>query len=206
MRLLVSVALLALVGCATPSNETDFEKVKPKQRVYVGNVEVNLNGKRAEKCELFMNSNLAPNFKLSEDGFVVYKTSDRKPFLGKVRCLHKYNHRNSAWHTQELELNPLNRPKKRKSVNYFGHITLDWKINPKDTLTAPAQDPSAFKKVGMVDSSGKIQLKVQDQKEVAEKYIQDNWVALKGFRVETHLVSLQTADEDEELDEEEYED
>ena len=205
MRLLVSFAMLAMVGCATPSNETNFKKVKPKQRVYVGNVEVTLNGKPADKCELFMNSKLAPNIKLSEDGFVVYKTADRKPYLGKVRCLHRVSNRKAAWHTQDLELNPLNRPKKRKSVNYFGHISLNWEIDPDKTLSAPVADPSAFRQVGMVDESGEIQLKVQDQKDVAEKYIQENWLTLKDFRVETHLVSLQAAGEDEELDEE-YED
>lgn len=203
MKSLVFIlTVLALVGCVSASNETQFDKVKPKQRVYVGQVQVKMNGQKAEKCELFVNSDLAPNMKLSEDGFVVYKTSDRKPYLGRVRCLHKANNRKSAWHTQKLNLAPLKRPKKRKSVNYFGHILVNWDFDPEKTLKAPAQDPSSFRQVGLVDDSGELQIEIKDQSKEAADYIQKNWVALKDFRLETHLVTSETADEDEELDEE----
>ena len=203
---LLLVASLFMTGCISASNQTDFDKVKPKQRVYVGNVSVEMNGQRPEKCELLMNKSLVANVKLSRDGYVVYKTSDRKPALAKVRCLHKVSNRKHAWHTKDLDLEPLKRPKKRKSVNYFGHLKVNWEINPELTTAAPVENPAAFKQVGMVSDSGEIKLEVKDETDQATKYIQDNWVALNGFRVETHLAKPQAADEDEELDEEEYED
>lgn len=202
-RLFVATLILSVSGCATDSNLAKFKQVKPKQRVYVGKVDITLNGKKATKCELFMNSQLAPNLKLAEDGYVVYKTSDRDTQLGKVRCLHQANNRKSAWHTQKLNLKKLTRPKKRKSVNYFGHLNIKWDIDPEKTLAARAQDPYAFKQVGMVDDSGEIEITVADNTQEASDYIKANWKVLQDFRVEKHLASKLGNGEDEEMDEDE---
>jgi hypothetical protein len=201
MKLFISaLMLLPLAGCVTDSNVTQFKKVKPKQRVYMGRVDITLNGQKAEKCELFMNSQMMSNLKVAADGYIVYRTSDREPYLGKVRCLHRANNRKSAWHTQSLNLKKLERPKKRKSVNYFGHLSIKWDIDPAKTLSAQARDPYAFKQVGMVNNSGEIQLSVADNTKEATDYLKTNWKALNDFRVETHLVVNADADEDEELE------
>lgn len=197
MRLLILFALsLSLYACTTPSNKPQFKKVKAKQRVYVGKLEVVLNGQAAEKCEIYMNSDLNPFIRISKDGYLIYRTERKKPRLGRLSCLHRLGARKAAWHIQDFDLSQLERPKERKTAHYFGHLRVNWDIDP--SKTAAVQPAGGFIRSGpqpIVKDSGELTVAVREDLEDIQGYAAKNWDILNDFKIEKKIVQLKEVEE-----------
>lgn len=169
-------ACIFIASCATPSNEADFKKLSPMQRLYVGRIKVNVNGLPGEKCELYMNGDLVASVKIADDGYLIYRTEGRKPGLQKVTCFHKLNQYKAAWHSVDLDLKPFSRPEDQSNISYFGDVTLDWKMDTSLTESAEILDGSQGPmKIGSVKNSGEIKVLIEDKLADIDAYAKANW-------------------------------
>jgi hypothetical protein len=184
--------VISAIGCATPSNDADqFKKISPSQRLYVGRMQVLLNGTPAEKCEVFVNGSLIPNLKIASDGYMIYRTDDSAPGLAKLTCLHKLNFFKSAWHMKDLNLDPIHKPKEQNTVHYFGDLKVDWTVDPKTTENAKVveSDPGP-NKVGTVKNSGELKVTVENKLEDMRTYAAKTWKIVEGKQIEADLTSV----------------
>ncbi len=176
MRLLqrapaLAILLTAVIGCATTSNEIDLKKIAQKERIYFGRVYVNFNGNTHPRCELYVNSDLAPVLKIADDNLVFYKTDRESLRFSKIACYHESSMYYAAWHLHELNLSKIEKSDSNTAATYFGDLHLDWKIEEKDTVTSAESAPFEEvtpKRVGHVKDSGEIRISVDSKFEAAK--------------------------------------
>src|SRR5262245_50413346 len=125
--LAVAVLNIFFAGCATPSDELSVKMLSPKQRVYVGRIHINFGDQKPgdTKCEVYINKDLMPAFKLAKDRYFLYKTDRDEPLISEITCYHQPNRYVAAWHHQDSGLKPLYRPEDPKEAVYFGDLTLN---------------------------------------------------------------------------------
>jgi len=182
---------LALSGCATPSNQANFDKVKLGQRIYVGRMQVNLNGETSPKCEIYKSGDMAASLTLAEDGYFIFRSDRSEVGLVKLSCRHQANLFKAAWHVRELPLNLAKKPKDENTVVYLGDLMVNWKIDPLATESAPVLDSQPGPtKVGMVKNSGEIQVQVEDRLAEAKAYAEKNWALTTGRNFLIDLVQV----------------
>ena len=191
---LVLLSLGFLSACSTTSDEVSFKRIQLKDRFYVGQVRVVMNGVEAPKCELYLNLDISPSIKLAQDGFIFYKT-DRENFkLKSIACLHSISNRAAAWHHQKLNLKSVSRPDDNSTIQYFGDIHIDWKIDPAQSVEASEKDmdSTGLVKVGHVKDSGEIRLKITADKSSIENKLTAKWpqVKEKDMKINESIVTI----------------
>lgn len=161
-------------GCATTSNEIDLKKISVKDRVYYGRIFVNFNGNTHPRCELYVNSDLAPVLKIADDNLVFYKTDRSGVNFSKLACYHESSLYYAAWHLQATKLTQLARPESNTEAVYFGDVFFDWKIDEKDTVAAAESAPFEEvtpKRIGHVKDSGELKVRVESKFEEAKELL-----------------------------------
>jgi hypothetical protein len=169
-------------GCVTVANELDLKKFGPKDRLYVGRIFINFNGNEHPKCELYVNSDLTPVLKLTEDNWVFYRTDRVEPTFSKIACYHESSTYYAAWHTQQLDFSKLVQTNSNIDAVYFGDVHIEWKIDDKDTVTAAENAPfdeTSPKRIGTVKDSGELHFTVDSHLPDAAKVLKD-----RGSRLE----------------------
>jgi hypothetical protein len=153
-----------------------------------------MTGQENPKCELYLNLDLAPSIKIAPDGFIVYKTDRQKLNFKKIACYHQYSERLAAWHLQSLNLAAILKPDSNADVTYFGDVELDWQIDLKTTREAAENetDSATPLKVGRVNDSGEIRVKITDASAVMQTDFFEKIPEAKekGLGMKTSLVEL----------------
>ena len=160
-----------LSACMIAGKEIPERDLKPEERMYVGQILVEINGKPAPKCELYINSDLMPYIRVPADGWVAYKTDRHEARFSKLACLHRLPSGSAAWHHQSLPLQFLKRADSPQELTSFGQILVKWKVNDKDTEAAAREQFIKKSNVeGQVKDSGVIQAQVTSQLDAAKNY------------------------------------
>lgn len=155
--------ILILVGCATVSDEVSLAKISPRQRVYVGQFQVSLNGVENPKCEIYLNLDITPSLTLAPDGLVVFKTDRNELKFRRIACYDKMGARLAAWHHQDLGLSAIQKPEKPSDMIYFGKIKIDWRVDRELAERAANQvnDPTSVVKVAQMKDSGELSVQIE---------------------------------------------
>jgi hypothetical protein len=174
MRIILAIAAaVALSSCATKSDQLVIKKAKVADRIYSGRLFVDFNGRKNKdlKCELYVNRGIIPDVKLSDEGYVFFKSDSKSFRLSRIACYEQLDAYVAAWHMQSLPLDKFFHSDSTYKATYFGDIYITWKTNPEDTKVAAAQDTSTpqYPKVGRVENSGSIQVEVRDAFEENQK-------------------------------------
>lgn len=194
--LTLTTCLFLLAGCATTSNELRIGKLMRKQRVYVGRILVDFGGmpQKDLKCELYINNDLVPNFKLSADGYFFYKTDREKPELSRITCYHRPNVQLAAWHHQKLGLKPFHRPEEQTDAVYFGDLIVTWDFDKTATEPAAQSQPltNTPPREGHVYESGTIKVEVRSDFELMNRLFFEKVEGARenNFILKEHLVQL----------------
>ncbi len=166
----------------------------PKQRLYVGKFKVNFNDDENPKCEIYLNYDISPSIKLSQDGLVFYKTDRESLKFNKIACLHKATPLLSAWHHQDLVLTPVKRGSDKLEVTYFGDINIDWVFDGETTVAAASRDTQSNSAVkeGHVKSSGELKVEIKDnQTEVEKQFLKRYPEAIdKNFKIKSQILQV----------------
>ena len=137
LKKLCFIALsLSFAACGTPTKQTiDMAKLKPEERVYTGNIQVNLNDKLNPDltCDLFMNSDFAPTVRLAHDGEYLFKTNKKTLAFTRISCLYTHD-KKQLWIHQKLGIPRITQPDetKAKDVHNLGTITVNWTVKDSD--------------------------------------------------------------------------
>jgi hypothetical protein len=195
--LVLNVAVaLGLAGCATNSDQLKVAKMQPKERLYVGRVLVDFGDTPSAdlKCEVYINSDIVPIFKLSSDGYFFYKTDREKPRLSNITCYHRPSLYLAAWHHHALNLKHFYRPDDQKEAVYFGDIIVKWNFNKDATGPAAEKQPytSNPPREGHVYDSGEMKLEVKSDFEMMNRLFYEKVDGAKdaGFVLKEHLVEI----------------
>jgi hypothetical protein len=132
----LTLLALALTACAAPMKQTiDQTKLKPNERAYSGNVQVDLNGLTNDKvtCELFLNSDLNATIRVSPDGNYTFKSIKKKLAFSKIACIYKLKNE-KHWIYHSLDLQRISQPDetKAKEVYDLGGLKIIWKVNDSE--------------------------------------------------------------------------
>ncbi len=179
-------AAVALSGCTSVSNHVDFKKIKPNDRVYMGNVQVRLNEKPVLKCELYVGSDIVPSVKLSPDGYLVYRTSGKAFRLSSLACPLDVGAGKVVWLVHSLDDLEFSRPESKDQMGYFGHLTLAWTYDPSELngrlppLMVRSSDTSS---VPRLKDLGEIKVERQSLLSEATAYAQSHWSSLAALTV-----------------------
>jgi hypothetical protein len=121
------LVLLALSACA--SQNINLDKLKTDDRIYTGKMSVDLNGKTNKDlvCDVFLNVDLNPAFRISADGLYYFKTSRQKLSLNKITCLSKIDGK-SQWITHDIDVKKIKRNEDENTVTSLGLMDIHWKI------------------------------------------------------------------------------
>jgi hypothetical protein len=165
--------LLLLLSCTTISQDVPQKELKAGERLYVGQIEVTLNGERAKKCEFYINSDIVPHLKTSSDLWIVYRTERESAKLSKIVCLHRTKNGAAAWHQQALKLKEFNRSENNQEITSFGKLIISWTVDENETL-AKAQEQALRKSEteARIESSGKLKIRVTSNLQEAKNYYQ----------------------------------
>lgn len=167
------VILLFLMGCATNSSELHLGKWKEKDRLYVGRVIVNFGDLPPEdlKCEVYINRDIVPIFKLDRDGYFFYKTDREEARLSRISCYHRPNFYMAAWHHHSLPLKPFKRPADSLEATYFGDVYVTWKFDKTGTISAAEKEPmtSTPPRIGNVQDSGSLTVEIKSDFELMKR-------------------------------------
>jgi hypothetical protein len=165
-----------IMGCATTSSEVDLKKINPKERVYIGHFKVNFNGNSRPRCEIYVNADLAPGLKLTDDGLIIYKTDRLAAKFSRIACYHQSSNYYAAWHVHELPLTKLERPENQLEAVYFGDVNIDWTIDEKDTISAAEAAPfeqASPMRIGRVKDSGELKATILNSIEATKVLLRD---------------------------------
>lgn len=159
LQLLASIILLS--SCTTPMHqEFDLSKLKPEERVYAGNIQVDLNGKKNADltCDVFVNNDLNPSFRISPSGEYKFKTIKKSLRLSKIACIHLVNNE-KRWVYHGLETERIKQPDESKAqkIHRMKDLDIKWTI-PE---TAFQKDSvQVFERNDPTQDIGKLVLKV----------------------------------------------
>lgn len=128
---LFTATSIILTSCA--SKQIDLQKMKSEDRLYTGKMLLNLNGKTNKDltCDVFLNIDLNPAFRLSPDGFYYFKTNRKKLNLNKITCMFNINGKNK-WVSNYFNFEKLSKEKNEHFVTSLGVINAKWTIKPED--------------------------------------------------------------------------
>jgi hypothetical protein len=170
--LLASLIVVFVSSCVSNSNEFPLRELKSNDRMYVGQVNVVVNGQPGDKCELFLNSDLTANFKLVDSGWVIYKTQREESRFSRVTCKFKASPYVTAWITQSLGLDDLKRPKHFKTIANFGEILVNWNVDAKEVekLVRSTTESKGPYLDGKVVGVGELTVEVKPNFEKAKAY------------------------------------
>lgn len=191
----VSIVLcFFILSCVSSKKDFSMEKLKPRERIYVGRVIVDFNGNLQPQCELYLNSDLAPSIKLEADGHIYYRTDRLQPRLSKISCYHQESARHAAWHVQDLPLDNLNRSEDQKEIIYFGEIQIKWNVDPNQTIESAKNEPETREllRVGRVKNSGDLTVQVTSDVNAAERrfYSEQSDAKATGFLVKEQVLKI----------------
>lgn len=187
-------ALFTFLGCATTSNELRIGLLTPNQRVYVGRVKVDFGGLPEDelKCELYINRDIVPAFKLSRDGYFFYKTDRSEARLSKIACYHRANLYLAAWHLQKIPLKPFYRPENQKEAIYFGDLFIKWDFDKAATEPAAERLPytQTPPREAHVYDSGTLTVEIKNDFEVMNRIFYERVEGARenNFVLKEHLV------------------
>ncbi len=201
MKIILTVfSFLILCSCATKNDQLVIKKIKGSDRIYAGRIFVDFNGRKNSelKCELYVGKSLVPDVKLSDEGYLYFKSDNKSFKLSRIACYDQPDFYTAAWHFHNLPLDKFYRSDTPQKATYFGDIYITWKINPEDTKAAAAEDRNSpqYPKVGRVENSGVLQIEVRDdfvnsQKAFAERVENKTWNASETPTVlENHPVKI----------------
>lgn len=151
------IVLVALTSACTSPSKKDFDlaKLQPNERVYAGNIQVNLNGKTNTDltCDLFLNSDIAPVFRLSPSGDYVFKSNRKTLAFSKIVCIHKVD-TTSVWAKQNLNLKRIERPEDASAIHKLDNLAITWTIADqeiKKDSTNPFETSRVDKVIGKIE-------------------------------------------------------
>ncbi len=158
-KILSLLFLISLSGCSTPTKQdVNLEKLKPEERVYTGNIQVDLNGKRNADltCDLFLNSDISPTIRLAKDGIFQFKSIKKKLAFSRIACIHQVGN-TKHWVRHDLDIERINQPDetKAKEVHNMGTLNITWVINDSEL----EKDPDNYGSVDSMASIGKMTVK-----------------------------------------------
>lgn len=191
-------AALLLSSCASQSNNLKVKKMTAKDRIFVGRILVDFNGKKQQdvKCELYVNGGIVPDIKLAPDGYIFFKTSSSEFKISRIACYEQLNAYEAAWHHQRFPFQNFARTSSNNVASYFGDVIVTWKTDPADTKAAAAKDTSSvqFPRVGLVEASGEIKVEVRSDLETIQKLVPERVMTMSDtpITVEAHPVQLVT--------------
>lgn len=136
---LLLIIILIAASCASPSNILNLENIKSDERVYIGKFNITFNGQSNENinCELFINSEYKPTFKVSDDGYVFYKSKAEIIKFDQIACQDEKNELESRWYNFDIPYNSIIAPKSDKTITYFGDIKIIWNTSIVDLEGQP---------------------------------------------------------------------
>jgi hypothetical protein len=128
------ILILALSACAAPIKQNiDQTKLKPDERAYKGNVQMDLNGMTNDKltCELFLNSDLNATLRVSPDGNYMFKSIKKKLGFSKVACIYKVKNE-KHWIYHSLDLPKIAQSPDNKEIYNMGDLKITWKVDDSE--------------------------------------------------------------------------
>lgn len=152
------LTLILCTACATPmKQDIDLTKLKPEERAYNGNIQVELNDLKNEQltCDLFLNSDLNPTIRLSPDGDFQFKSTKKKLAFSKIACIYTVNDQR-RWIYHSLDLQRVNQPKNSNEFYNLGQISIDWKV---DDSVFPKNDKVVFGSEDKMKDVGTLEIK-----------------------------------------------
>lgn len=156
------LSLLLTTACSTPmKQEIDLAKLKPEERAYSGNIQVDLNGVKNDQltCDLFLNSDINPVIRLSPDGNYQFKSIKKKLAFSKIACIHKVNNKKHwVYHSLELQRIPQPTEAQAKEIYNMGGIEIVWKIPDSEFESEPI---TVFESKDPVRDFGKLEVRPQ---------------------------------------------
>jgi hypothetical protein len=191
-----AIALFVLSSCASPSGHLKVKKMATKDRIFAGRFLVDFNGKKAEdlKCELYVNSGLVPDIKLSADGFVFFKTTSSEFKISRIACYDQIDAYVAAWHVQRLPFQAFTRSSSNEVVSYFGDVVIQWKTEDSDTRMAAAKDTTSvqYPRIGRVEASGNMKIEIRSELEAISKILPERVSTLTEtpLTIEAHPVQM----------------
>ena len=161
-------AVIFLAGCATVSDEVSVEKMSSTQRLYVGRLKVRLNEDKNPKCEVYLNNDISPSIRLSQSGWIIYKTDRKELRLRRLACYQQINPYEAAWHLHDLMLTSVLKSEDKSQVKYFGNLDVAWTVDPISTSQAARLvTVSGYPKEGRVEDSGELKISFTDNEREA---------------------------------------
>lgn len=134
MKKLVLFSVLPfLVSCASKP-VTNVGDIKRGERLYTGVLNVNFNNKKNNEtnCEVYLKGSFNPDFKLANDGYILFRTKNREVKIQKLVCPLQVTANNKIWVSHDLDISTIVKPKDPNEISYFGDLTVNWSLTSKD--------------------------------------------------------------------------
>lgn len=125
------LTLIFCSACSTPmKQDIDLTKLKLDERAYTGNIQVLLNDLRNKQltCDLFLNSDMNPVFRLSPDGSYQFVSKKKQLAFSRIACLYTVN-KQRRWIYHTLDLTRVKQPTDSSELFNLGHLTIEWKVD-----------------------------------------------------------------------------
>lgn len=157
---IIALLLLSLTACSTPTKHNiDLAKLKPEERAYAGNIQVDLNGMKNDQltCDLFLNSDINPMIRLSADGDYLFKSIKKTLAFSKIACIYKIKDE-KHWINHSLELSRVKQPTEDKSKEIYnlGNMVIVWKVDDSEFKKDPT---NVFGSEDKMRDIGKLEVK-----------------------------------------------
>jgi hypothetical protein len=168
--LLVVFTSIFITQCATQQRveAPKIPKLKKNERLYFGNVFVTFNEQKQARCDLFLNSSISAEFKVTLSGIVNFASSSKRPRLTEIACLFDAG-KEKFWVYYPISVRSLKRVDSKEEITYFGDIDIHW------TLTKEDIDHSEFNKAyassQKISGKGEFKMNIKDEYQTAiEKF------------------------------------
>ena len=178
--------LAVLFGCASSSN-IDLKNLRDGEHVLFGNIEINFNGKTTKEvpCDIYVNSEFKPLFKVLPDSLNVFKVKDDLVNFVQIACLDRKNPNETAYYFYTFTLPVLKPASASTTLNYYGDIQIKWNTDGVKRKTASS---STTTEIQQHYNKGKFKLIVKDNFKSARKQM----LALYGEKADGFEFSNKT--------------
>lgn len=187
--LLIVFSALFITQCATQKTVEiqEIPKLKKNERLYFGNVFVTFNDQKQARCDLFLNSSISAEFRVTPSGLVNFASSSKRPRLTEIACLFDAG-KEKFWVHYPISVESLKRVDSKEEVTYFGDIDINW------TLTKEDIDHSEFNKTyassQKISGKGEFKINIKDESETAREKFKSTYSDLNSPTFSNQIFKL----------------
>ena len=179
LTLILTILTVLAAGCATKGSKLNLKKLKPGQKIFIGNWHFDFKKAPAEdfRCEVFANTTFSPVMQINQNPKGYFISNEKSLKFVRVGCLGF----DRVWYNYDIKITPLTPNYNSPSIVYYGdfYITIDPDHGIQKKKIVPKKKQRKVAAEERRDADEMMNEKVQDQGKFTLKIV-DNFEKTKN--------------------------